>query len=217
MWSVSGFELVSPCLFPMTITITPRAPPPKLLALLYPFHILLVHRTTYAYFISWDMFCILFNTSCMDIMHILNVFICVNEVWRDEILPTIMSTFYMTMLKGDNHLIRVDNFTILSILTRFSASRLSFLMFMRQTCQRRGSKNYSDKVAQRTVNKIIWSRVTCSHLKVEHWYWEKWWLCWEVGMWSTEDILMHDTSSCVGNYYCTKEKGITFWLTVVYK
>ena len=27
---------------------------------------------------------------------------------------------------------------------------------------------------------------------------------------------MYDTCSCVGNYSCTKEKGITFWLTFVH-
>ena len=31
----------------------------------------------------------------------------------------------------------------------------------------------------------------------------------------TKLILMYDTRSCVGNYSCIKEKGITFWLTFV--
>ena len=30
------------------------------------------------------------------------------------------------------------------------------------------SENYSDEVAQRTVNRILWGRDTCYHLKVEH-------------------------------------------------
>ena len=33
---------------------------------------------------------------------------------------------------------------------------------------------------------------TCSHAKVEHCYWEKLWLCWEVRMRSTEDQLHFD-------------------------
>ena len=45
---------------------------------------------------------------------------------------------------------------------------------------------------KRTVNQIFWGRDTCSHSKVEHCYWEKWWLCWEVGMWCTEDQLHFD-------------------------
>ena len=31
----------------------------------------------------------------------------------------------------------------------------------------------------------------------------------------TSFALIHVTVSCVGNYHCTKEKGITFWLTLV--
>ena len=64
-------------------------------------------------------------------------------------------------------------------------------------------------------------RDTCSHSRVEHCYWEKQWQCWEVWMWSTflykiyVHILMYDTCLSVGNYSCAKEKGITFWLTLV--
>ena len=57
-------------------------------------------------------------------------------------------------------------------------------------------------------------RDTDFHSKVKHCYWEKQWLCWEVGMWSIEDQLYLDVwymlLSCVGNYSCTKEKDITF-------
>ena len=35
-------------------------------------------------------------------------------------------------------------------------------------------------------------RDTYSHLKMEHCYWEKRWLCWEIGMWFTEDQLHFD-------------------------
>ena len=45
-------------------------------------------------------------------------------------------------------------------------------------CQWQGSENCSDEVAQRTVNRILWGRDTCSHLKVEHCYWEKQWPSW---------------------------------------
>ena len=80
-------------------------------------------------------------------------------------------------------------------LIRFSAFKRSYLWpkergFKRQTlCQWRESENCSDEVAQRTVNWILWSRDTCSHLKVEQCNLEKRWLCWEVGMWSTENHL----------------------------
>ena len=50
----------------------------------------------------------------------------------------------------------------------------------------------SDEVAQRTVNRILQGRDTCSNLKVEHCYWEKQWLCWKVRMWSTENQLYFD-------------------------
>ena len=64
-----------------------------------------------------------------------------------------------------------------------------------------------DEVSQGTVSRILRGRDTCSHSKVEHCCWEKRWLCWEVGMWSTGDQLHFDvfyTCSCVGNYFCTK-------------
>ena len=47
-------------------------------------------------------------------------------------------------------------------------------------------------VAKRAVNRILQGRYTCSYLKVKHWYWEKRWQGWEVGMWSTEDQLHFD-------------------------
>ena len=50
----------------------------------------------------------------------------------------------------------------------------------------------SEEVAQRTVNRILWGRDTCSHSKVEHCYWQKQWICGEVGMRSTEDQLHFD-------------------------
>ena len=96
------------------------------------------------------------------------------------------STTHRHQDKRDNHLIWVDNFTASSILTRFSAfSLLSHQPhereFKRQTlCQWWGSENCSDEIAQRTVNRILRGRDTCSYSKVEHDYWEKWWLCWEV-------------------------------------
>ena len=74
--------------------------------------------------------------------------------------------------KGDNRFIRLDNFTASSILTRFSAFRLSSLKsrerrFKRQTlCQWRGSENCSDEVAQRTFNRILQGRDTCFYSKV---------------------------------------------------
>ena len=52
---------------------------------------------------------------------------------------------------------------------------------------------------------------------MEHCYWEKQWLCWEVRMWSTEDQLhFDDKCSWVGNYSCTKENSITFWLILYF-
>ena len=32
------------------------------------------------------------------------------------------------------------------------------------------SENFSDEVAQKTVNRILQGRDTCSHSKVENWY-----------------------------------------------
>ena len=61
-------------------------------------------------------------------------------------------------------------------LARFSIFRLSSLRphkkgFKRQTlCQWQGSDNCSDEVTQRTVNRILQGRDTCSHSKVEHCY-----------------------------------------------
>ena len=98
--------------------------------------------------------------------------------------------------KGDNLFVRMDNFTTSSILIIFSAFRLSSLRahergFKRQTlCQWRGRENCSDEeVAQRTVNRILRGRDTCSYSKVEHYNREKRWLCRQVGMWSIEDQL----------------------------
>ena len=55
--------------------------------------------------------------------------------------------------------------------------------FKRQTLyQWRGSENCCDEVAQRTVNRILRGWDTCSYSKMEQYFWEKWWLCWEVGM-----------------------------------
>ena len=60
--------------------------------------------------------------------------------------------------------------------------------FKRQTlCQWQGYEYCRDKVAQRTVKRILRGRDTCSHSKVKHCYREKRWLCWEVGMWATEE------------------------------
>ena len=60
--------------------------------------------------------------------------------------------------------------------------------FKRQTlCQWWGSENCSDKVTQRTVNRILQGRETYSYSKVGQCYWEKCWLDWEKGMWSTEN------------------------------
>ena len=80
-------------------------------------------------------------------------------------------------------------------LARFSTFRLSALRpyereFKRQTLyQWWESENCSDEVAQRTVNRILWSWDTCSLSKLEQCYLEKHWLCWEVRMWSIEDQL----------------------------
>ena len=99
---------------------------------------------------------------------------------------------------GDNHLIKVNNFTASSIIIRFSAFRLPSLRlnekgFKRQTlCQWRGNENCTEEVAQRTVKRILRSRDAYSHSKVKHCYEEKRWLCWEVGMWFTENQLYFD-------------------------
>ena len=83
-------------------------------------------------------------------------------------------------------------------LARFSAFRLPSLQlhkrgFKRQTlCPWRGSENWSDQGAKRTVNRILRGRDACSRFKVDHCYWEKRWLFWEVRMWSTEDLLPFD-------------------------
>ena len=131
----------------------------------------------------------------------------------------------------------------------------------------RGKHYASDEEVKTAVMKRLKEQSTefykagiCSHIqKVEHCSWEKWWLCWEVGMWSaqhifawvasiypyispvndsveldlylstsvsdnlqvnqystrTSFILMYDICSCVGNYFFTKEKGITFWFTLI--
>ena len=90
------------------------------------------------------------------------------------------STIHKHQDKGGNHLIRVDNFTASSILTRFSNFTLSSLRpherrFKRQAiCQWWDYENCSDEVVQRTVNKILWNKDSCSHSKGEHL--EKWWL-----------------------------------------
>ena len=103
-----------------------------------------------------------------------------------------------TRKKRDNHFIRENNFTISSILTKFSAFKLSSLRpygreFKRQTiCQWRGTENCCDEVSQRIVNRILRGRDISSHSKVEHCYWEKRWLCWEVGIRSIEDKLHFD-------------------------
>ena len=83
-------------------------------------------------------------------------------------------------------------------LARFSTFRLSSLRpndrgLKRQTlCYWQGSENCSDNVVQRTVNRILRGKGICFHLKVKHCYSEKRWLCWEVGMWFTEDKLHFD-------------------------
>ena len=103
------------------------------------------------------------------------------------------STGIITKDKGDNHLILVNNFTTFSILTRFSTSKISSLCphekgFKKQTLyQWPGSKNCSDEVARKTVNIILRGKDTCSHSKVQHFYLQKWWLCWEVRVWSAKD------------------------------
>ena len=122
-----------------------------------------------------------------------------------QFCQSIMSPFWMPMLdytqvsgKGENRLIRVNNFTASSILIRLNAFRLSSIQthkggFKRQTlCQWRGSKNRSDEVAQRTVNRILQGRDTYSHSKEKYCYWEKRWLCRRIVMWSTEDQLHFD-------------------------
>ena len=51
------------------------------------------------------------------------------------------------------------------------------------------SENCNDEMAQKTINRTLRGKDTCSHSKVEHCYRNKWRLCWEVGMWSTEEQL----------------------------
>ena len=67
---------------------------------------------------------------------------------------------------------------------------------------------------EKTANKILRGTDTCSRSKVEYCYWEKQWLCWEIEFWSTEDDLRFDVwyLSCIGNYSCTKEKDISFFI-----
>ena len=63
-----------------------------------------------------------------------------------------------------------------------------------------GSKQYATDEEVKTavmrqlkeVNRFLQDRDTCSHLKAEYCYWELRLLCWEVGMWSTEDQLHFD-------------------------
>ena len=56
--------------------------------------------------------------------------------------------------------------------------------------QWRGSENCSHEVAQRTVDRILRDRDTCSHSKGEYCYREKRLLCWEAEMWSIENQLL---------------------------
>ena len=126
--------------------------------------------------------------------------------------------------KGNNHPIQADNFTTSSILTRFSTFRLSSLWLHQRRSksqtlyQWQGSENCCFEAAQRTVNKILRGKDTCSHSKVEYWYREKQWLCWEVGMRSTEEQLhlMSDTYSCVSNYFFTKKRHYFFTHSRIY-
>ena len=82
------------------------------------------------------------------------------------------STIHKGQDKGDNHRIRVGNFTASSILTKFSAFRLSSLRpherkFKRLTlCQWRGRENCCVDEAQKTGSRILRGRETCSDSKV---------------------------------------------------
>ena len=83
-----------------------------------------------------------------------------------------------------------------SLCNRLSAFRLSSLWtqergFKKQMLRQwRASENCNDEVAERTVKRILWDMDTCSHSEVKLCYWEKRWLCWEVGIWPTE-IQLH--------------------------
>ena len=100
-------------------------------------------------------------------------------------------------------------------LARFTALRLSSLRPNErgQTLyQKRESKNCSDQVAQRKVNRILRGRDTCSHSLLRE----------TVTMLRSRDVIHRWPAlfwcirrSCVGSYFCTKEKGITFWHTLV--
>ena len=88
-------------------------------------------------------------------------------------------------------------------------SWVSFIRFLLWASS--GSQCMPQSQPERTVNRIFQGKDTYSHSKVEHCYWEKQWLCWEVGMWSRAQLhfdIWH--MFFVGNYSCTKEKGITF-------
>ena len=85
--------------------------------------------------------------------------------------------------------------------------------FKRQTLGLwRKSENCIDKMAQRTISRILRGKNTFSYSNVEKYFWEKWWQCWEVGMLFTEDQfpLMYNTCFYVGSYSCTKGKYINF-------
>ena len=91
--------------------------------------------------------------------------------------------------------------------------------FKRQTLRLwRVNENCGEVVAQRTVNRILRDRATYSYETAEHCHWKKQWLCWGVGMWSTEDQLRFDVWSLfLGRLlFLYKRKSITFWLYLVY-
>ena len=93
----------------------------------------------------------------------------------------------------------VDNFTVSSILFRFSAFWLSSLRLHERQDDLRGKHYASYEKAKYAVIKWFlelstefYKADTCSRSKVEHCYYEKRWLYWKVGMWSLEEQVHFD-------------------------